>query len=41
LFHSRRDTFTGGWAHTATFLATRWLSLAPLGRTTTPCGLGT
>src|ERR1019366_5700111 len=36
-----RDSGTGGRAHTATFLANRWLSLVPLGRTTTPCGLGT
>src|ERR1035437_4880522 len=41
LFHRCRDTLTCCRAHAATFLATRWLSLAPLGRTTTPCGLGT
>src|SRR5664280_2908795 len=41
LFHRCRDTLTCCRAHTATFLDTRWLSLASLGRTTTPYGLGT
>src|ERR1039458_3123136 len=32
LFHRCRNTLAGYRAHTATFLATRWLSLASLGR---------
>src|ERR1019366_7120352 len=35
------DSGTCCRAHAATLLDTRWLSLAPLRRTTTPCGLGT
>src|SRR5664279_802636 len=41
LFHRCRNTLAGCRAHTATFLATCWLSVASLGRTTTPYGLGT
>ncbi len=41
LLHSLGDALACCRAQTATFLATCWLSRAPLSRTTTPYGLGT